>query len=373
MSVDVPHSATGPSGMPPLPPRGYYVPQPPPRSRGGLWFLIFILAGLLTLSLLAHMGSWVDGAADGASLSGLNLEEQVLEASSAAEKILVIDITGIISSLTVDRSGAGMVDWVDEQLDRAALDGQIRAVLLKVDSPGGEVLASDRIYERIRAFQESTGKPVVASMGGLAASGGYYVSAPCRWIVAHPLTITGSIGVIMHGYHYRDLMDKVGVRPNVFKSGRYKDMLSGEKRMEDISAEERQLVQDMVDQTFDRFKEVIREGRSWAAAQDGDPVRALSAQWEDYADGRILSGDQAMELGMVDELGDLDVAFARAKSLTGLADAKLVTYEQPFSLASFFRIQSRLKPSQQIKLDLGIQLPQLEAGRLYFLSSNFIQ
>ena len=173
--------------------------------------MIFLLAGLLGLSLLAHFGQWVDTVAEGGGPQHGHLEETVLEPSEASEKVLVLDITGIISSFTVDRGGAGMVDWVDDQLDRAEEDYAIKAVILKVDSPGGEVLASDRIYERIRRFQEDSGKPVIASMGGLAASGGYYVSAPCRWIVAHPLTITGSIGVIMHGYNYRDLMDKVGL------------------------------------------------------------------------------------------------------------------------------------------------------------------
>ena len=190
---------------------------------------------------------------------------------------------------------------------------------------------------------------------------------------AHPLTITGSIGVIMHGYNYRDLMDKVGVAPNVFKSGRFKDMLSGEKKPEEISQEERALVQDMVDTTFLRFKEVIRDGRSWAASQDGEAVRSLSEQWEQYADGRILSGEQAWELGLVDELGDMDRAFERAKSLAGLTDAKLVAYEQPFSFSSLFRIQSAVPGNAQIKLDLGLDVPGLEAGRLYFISSTYVQ
>ena len=137
----------------------------------------------------------------------------------------------------------------------------MKAVLLKVNSPGGEVLASDDIYNAIRQFQNEHNKPVVASMGSLAASGGYYVSAPCRWIVANELTITGSIGVIMHGYNYRGLMNKVGLQPQVFKSGRFKDMLSGEKDLEKMTPQERadvdeetRMVQTMINQTFDKFK-----------------------------------------------------------------------------------------------------------------------
>ena len=156
------------------------------------------------------------------------LEETVLEPSEAPEKVLVLDITGIISSFTVDRGGAGMVDWVDDQLDRAEEDYAIKAVILKVDSP--EVKSSPPNLTSAFVGFRRTLEAGHCQYGGLAAGGGYYVSAPCRWIVAHPLTITGSIGVIMHGYNYRDLMDKVGVAPNVFKSGRFKDMLRWEKR-----------------------------------------------------------------------------------------------------------------------------------------------
>ena len=119
---------------------------------------------------------------------------------------------GIISGQLADRGGFSMVDVVKAQLRRADDDHKVKAVILKVNSPGGEVLASDEISEAIESFQEETGKPVIVSMGSLAASGGYYVSAPCRWIVANELTITGSIGVIMHGWNYRGLMDKVGLR-----------------------------------------------------------------------------------------------------------------------------------------------------------------
>jgi len=233
----------------PVPPRGYYSPYPPPRRRFGLWFIIFVLFGLLVLSTLSNMGYYLDSVANSGSAGiGLpKLEEIQVENNGASDKILVADVTGIISSLALERSGVNMVRWMDEQLKQAAEDFQIKAVILKVDSPGGEVLASDQIYETILKFQEETGKPVIASMAGLAASGGYYVSAPCRWIVAHPLTITGSIGVIMHGYNYRNLMEKVGVEPNVFKSGRFKDMLSGEKFPDDVSQEEKAMVQEMVD------------------------------------------------------------------------------------------------------------------------------
>ncbi len=356
----------------PMPPRGYY---PPPRRRFGLWLIIFLLFGLLVLSTLSNLGFYLESVA-GAGNTTLQLpkmEEIVLENNRSKDKILVADISGIISNLALDRSGLNMVRWIEEQLKQASKDDSIKAVILKVDSPGGEVLASDQIYEKIKDFQNSTGKPVIASMAGLAASGGYYVSSPCRWIVAHPLTITGSIGVIMHGYNYRSLMDKVGVAPNVFKSGRFKDMLSGEKHPSEISKEEKAMVQAMVDSTFSRFKEVILEGRNWSLDQDGDEGRSLSPDWQDYADGRILSGQQAFELGFVDELGGFDAAFDRAKSLVGIENANLIAYEKPFSFSSLFRFVGQADTENKVTLDIGLDVPRLEAGRLYLLSPTYIR
>ena len=131
-----------------------------------------------------------------------------------------------------------MVRNIKDQLKMAQRDMNVKAVILKVDSPGGEVLASDEINKAITRFQEETHRPVVARWGRWRRPGGYYISAPCRWIVANELTITGSIGVIMHGYNYRQLMDKIGIHPQVFKSGRFKDMLSGEREDRNLSPEE---------------------------------------------------------------------------------------------------------------------------------------
>ena len=356
-----------------MPPRGYY-PQPP-RRRIGLWLLVLLLFGLLTLSLLSNMGYYLESVSStgGARLARPKMNEVLVENNGSKDKILIADVSGIISNLALDRSGVNMVRWIEEQLKEAADDFSIKAVILKVDSPGGEVLASDQIYEKIQDFQKTTGKPVIASMAGLAASGGYYVSAPCRWIVAHPLTITGSIGVIMHGYNYRNLMEKVGVTPNVFKSGRFKDMLSGEKLPNEVSDQEKAMVQAMVYTTFNRFKEVILEGRDWAQDQDGDTGQPLSPEWQNYADGRILSGSQAFELGFVDELGGFEVAVDRAKSIAGIQNANLIAYEKPFSFSSFFRFVGQASTEHQVKLDIGLDLPRLEAGRLYLLSPTFIQ
>src|SRR5216117_3175878 len=288
-----------PANPPPL-----ITPPPPPQPprRGNAWMKIAIVLGiLLVFSVLSNLRQVVHGVTVGAK-SGWqareHLEEVTFENNQSKNKIAVLDITGIISSEPWDRSTHNLVDLVSDQLRRAGDDDAVKAVVLRVDSPGGEVLASDEIYRAIAAFQKDYKKPVVASMGGLAASGGYYVSAPCRWIVANELTITGSIGVIMHSYNYRGLLNKVGVRPEVFKSGRFKDMLSGEKNEDEILPEEKQMVQALIDETFKKF---VADGRKYAHEHNGSGGRELAERWEDYADGRVLSGKQAYDLGFVDE------------------------------------------------------------------------
>jgi protease-4 len=333
--------------------------------------LALVLLVLLAMSVAGHLGgllSFAKPARQFARDGGRLFQEVVVENNHSPHKIAVVDIEGLISSDFIGSGGANLVDLIADQLALAKEDHRVRAVLLKLETPGGEVLASDEIARLLREFQEKSGKPVVASMGAVAASGGYYVAAPCQWIVAHELTITGSIGVIMYGLNYRGLMDKIGVRPEVYKSGRFKDMLRGSKKDDEILPEERQMVQALIDETVTRFKEVVRSGREWASKKNGDAGRALAADWEDYADGRILSGKQALAHGFVDELGNLDKAVERAKKLARVDHANLVRYEMPFNLANLFRILGKSEDSS-LKIDLGVDWPKLKAGQLYFLSN----
>ncbi len=361
--------------MPPpfLPPQP--AAQPRPRNNSGWKVLAIILLVLLPILLFLNPLHMMTAALSGEAATlpthrviGPRLQEAWIEHSGSRNKIAVIKVEGVIMGQSMGHSGYSMVDVIEDQFERAAKDQNVKAVVLKVNSPGGEVLASDDIYKVIQKFQEKSGKPVVADMGSLAASGGYYVSAPCQWIVANELTITGSIGVIMHGYNWRGLMDKVGVRPEVFKSGRFKDMLSPDKRPEEITAEEREMIQSMVNETFDKFKSIVREGRAYSAKknQSGDASRELVENWEQYADGRILSGKEAQRLGFVDELGDFKTAVARARKLANITESDVITYHQPFDLGDLFNIFGQTE-SRAVKIDLGIDAPKLQLGRLYFL------
>jgi len=286
----------------------------------------------------------------------------------------VIEVDGIITS-QFERGGYNMVELIQDQFKVASRDKRVKGVILKVNSPGGEVLASDDINKAITKFQQETGKPVVASMGSLAASGGYYVSAPCRWIVANELTITGSIGVIMSTYNYRGLMDKIGLRPEVYKSGKFKDMLSGSKKEEEITPEEKEMVQKLVNDTFGKFKSVVADGRAYATRKNKDNSdskgQMLASKWSDYADGRVLSGKEAYDLGFVDELGGWETAVERAEKLAHIGKATLVQYEQIFDLSSIFRLLGK-SDAKGVKVDLGFDLPKLQAGNLYFLSPTYL-
>jgi len=336
-----------------------------------------ILALTLAAVLLVFVAGQFMQAVSG--IAGVNpmpsastyLEELTLENNHSEHKIAVVPVEGIISSQIWDRGGRNMVDSIAHQLKIAGRDRSVKAVILKVDSPGGEVMASDDISRAISEFQKKHGKPVIAFLSGLAASGGYYVAVPCQWIVANELTITGSIGVIMHSFNYRGLMDKVGVYPQVFKSGRFKDMLSGSRKPEDIDPKEAEMIQAMIEETYDRFKTVVREGRQRALSKNKGDGKPLVEGWEQYADGRVLTGRQAFEYGFVDEKGQFETAVARAKKIANIPDANLVRYKEPFSLSRIFGFLGK-SANATLKLDLGMDLPRLQIGRLYFLSSTVL-
>jgi protease-4 len=380
-----------PSSAPPPPPLTPppIITAPPPaksrKSRG--WMIVaIILFTLLAISLLGNFTQFVSRALTSGLSSGLRngfrttstrdvgpkLDECVLEDNDSRRKIAVVSVDGIITDHTVDRAGNSMVDVIKAQLNRAKEDERVKAVILKVDSPGGEVMASDEINKVIAKFQDDSGKPVVCSMGSLAASGGYYISVPCRWLVANELTITGSIGVIMHGWNYRGLMDKVGIAPMTYKSGKFKDMLSGERSTNEIPVEEHAMVQALIDETYGRFTNVVCSGRTQAYQKNNKEGKALAPNWNSFVDGRVLSGTEAIKHGFVDELGDFDKAVERTKKITHISNANLIEYRERYDISDFFSMFGQSGSAHDIKLDLGVDMPKLEAGQLYFLSYTLV-
>lgn len=336
-----------------------------------------LLLVLLAISVLFNLGHLVTGfvpvGVTRTHAGGPRLEEVIKEDNNSSSKIALLDVDGIITSQALDQGGHNMVHVIKAQLKRAEEDDKVKAVILKVDSPGGEVLASDEIARALAEFQaKPRGKPVVCSMGSLAASGGYYVSAPCRWIVANDLTITGSIGVILSTWNYRGLMNKVGLEPETFKSGKHKDMLSGSREPGSMTQEERDMVQALINETYAKFTNVVAAGRESARQKNKSQGRPLRNDWADYADGRILSGSEAFKLGFVDELGTFEDAVRRAKAIAGIRNANLVEYQRRYDISDLFQIFGQTE-GKVVKVDLGMETPKLQAGQLYFLTPMFLR
>jgi protease-4 len=276
-------------------------------------------------------------------------------ARASFDKIAVITMRGLISSSLPGSVTDSMVDDMRAALQQARDDSRVKAIVLEIDSPGGEVTASDAIYSAL--VKTRARKPVVVCMDSLAASGGYYVSCGGKFLMANETTITGSIGVIIQTLNYEQLFNKVGLASVVFKSGKFKDMLNGARP---ITPEERELVQNFIMKTYDKFLGIVAKERNLPA----DLLRNT------IADGRILSGTEAFEHKLIDGLGELDDAYRKAKELGNAPDAKVVKYGPPFSLSRFLRIFG--ESESKIELQLPKQLlPQLESGRAYFLPSYY--
>jgi protease-4 len=271
------------------------------------------------------------------------------------DEIAVITMRGLISSSLPGSVTDSMVDDMRVALQQARDDDRVKAIVLEIDSPGGEVTASDAIYSAL--VKARAKKPVVIYMDSLAASGGYYVSCGGKFLMASETTITGSIGVIIQTLNYEQLFNKVGLASVVFKSGKFKDMLNGARPM---TPDERELVQSFIMKTYDKFLGIVAKERNLPADQLRNTI----------ADGRILSGKDAFDSKLIDGLGQFEDAFAKAKQLGNAPGAKIVKYGPPFSLSRFFRIFGQA--DSKIELQLPKQLiPQLETGRAYFLPSYY--
>lgn len=235
---------------------------------------------------------------------------------SSGDRIAVIRVEGVIidSQVTVG------------ELKRFSENPSVKAIVLRIDSPGGGVVPSQEIYDAVRQVRSKTSKTVIASMGNVAASGGYYIAAATDRIVANPGTLTGSIGVIMETANVEGLLQKIGVEGVVIKSGKFKDVGSPLRKM---SEEERGLMQAVMDDVHKQFIEAVAEGRAMELAE----AQAL-------ADGRIFTGRQAKEAKLVDELGNLDDAIQLAADAVGIeGEPKIVEPRRRFSVRELLESQ----------------------------------
>jgi protease-4 len=329
------------------------------RKLGCLSIFLFVAlcaSVLVNFVLIVTVFSRVSGGSRQEEPTPHFRETIVQRGRNSSDKIAVITLRGLISSSLPGKVGDSMVDDMRLAFQQARDDEHVRAVVLEIDSPGGEVTASDVIYNWV--VKTRAKKPVVVYMDSLAASGGYYVACGGKYLIANETTITGSIGVIIQTLNYEQLFNKIGLASVVFKSGKFKDMLNGARP---VTPEEHDYIQSFVMKMYDKFLGIVAKERKVTA----DVLRNT------VADGRILSGRDAFDNKLIDGLGQIEDAFAKAKELGNASDATIVKYGPPFSFSSLFRA-FRSASDPKIELTLPKQLvPQLETGRAYFLPSFY--
>jgi len=234
-------------------------------------------------------------------------------------KIALLDVSGLL----VDQyrnglltEGENPVALLAEQLDKAEKDPAVKAVIIRINSPGGTVTASTIMHDEIVRFRKETGKPAVALLMDVAASGGYYVACACDRIVAHRSTVTGSIGVILQLFSLQGTLNKIGVKTFAIKSGPFKDAGSP---LRDLRPEERKMFQDIINNFYEQFVQAVATGRPQLSAER---VRQI-------ADGRVFTAQEALRLGLIDEIGNFYTALQWVKDRLKVRAVKVVTYHRP--------------------------------------------
>jgi len=235
------------------------------------------------------------------------------------DKIAVIDVDGVMMNQRrsgLFGGGENPVSIFVEKLDKACNDKNVKAVVLRLNTPGGSVSASDQMYHALKKFKQKSHKPVISSMLGVTASGGYYLACGSDGIVAQPSSVTGSIGTIMQTISLKGTMDKLGIKSVAIKSGALKDMASP---LKDLKAEEEIVLKEIITQLYEQFLKVVLEGRKGLKEQ----------KLRELADGRVYTAKQALENKLIDRIGYPDDAIKWAKKVAHIEKAKVVIYHRP--------------------------------------------
>ncbi|PSL31067.1 protease-4 [Planomicrobium soli] len=299
------------------------------------WIALVAAAVLLGISMVINsafalfQSDMNSGLSDLMSPTDSGYMEYVIEEGSMDSRIAVLNVDGVIqdtgdASPLFGSSGYNHSFFMD-QLEQVKQDTSVKAILLKVNSPGGGVVESAEIYNKIKEIQNETEKPIYVSMGAMAASGGYYISAPAEKIFVNEETLTGSIGVIMESVNYGKLAERYGVDFVTIKSGPYKDIMSPTRDMTDA---ERDLLQEMLNESYESFVDIIEEGRNMS-----------EKEVKEYADGRIMSGRQAVKAGLADDFGFEADVIANIKSDFDLGDAEVFEYGASQGWGSLFSMK----------------------------------
>ena len=301
------------------------------------FYILFFIAGLLINGCMFPTVKLFTDASD-------PLKEFVLEGDET-EKILMISVYGIISDIPnkgIIFTEPSMVQDIVSQLRLAEADPDIKAVLFKIDSPGGTVTASDILYHEIKSFKERTGIKVTVEIMNVAASGGYYMALPADFIMAHPTAVTGSVGVIFLQPKFYELMDKIGVGVTASTSGKNKDMGSPFRKATDAEAK---IFQGLTDSLGKRFVDLVIEHRKIGL----DAVENVST-------ARIYLADEALTLGLIDEIGYINEAISRTRELAGLDEnSQVVVYRRvEYPDDNLYNTQSRYGALKSPLIDLGL-------------------
>ncbi len=360
MDTPLPPPLPSPFTLPPAPaPTPAPAPDyPPPRSGGrGRWIAIGLLSVALVFSLLMNLGLGASLLARPmATLKKLDRHghgqdefphfTETWSYGAGDTKVVRIALSGVITRSGEESLFGAAEDPVTRvlnQIQAARNDDEVKAILMEVDSPGGGVTPSDEIWNALTQFKASQeGRKVVIFMRDLCASGGYYVSAAGDWLIAEPTTIVGSIGVIMSTLNMKGLSEKVGIKDVTIKSGANKDLLNP---FTETSPEQLALLQEMIDASYRRFFEIVRDARDF---EDAD-LRTL-------ADGRIFDAARALDVGLIDQVGYWDDAVAKTAELLGEEEIRIVRYD---SQPSFFQLLTSAKTP--------LRLPRQQAPRLQYL------
>ncbi len=365
-----------PPPLAPPPPRNDYAYPPPrpsftPRSnnkgKGCLGILLGIFIGLLIGGIIgcyavkgtisAAMESVVRDVGSGGRSSS-SVASKVLCDGDPDKIIGVVRIDGVITheKLTKGACSETICELLDTLMET---EDSLKAIVLDMNTPGGEIIASEDIWRKVREINERI--PVITFMRDMGTSGGYYIAAGSRWIVARPTTFTANIGVIMSGLNATGLADKIGIAPKVYKSGAMKDMMSP---LRPATPEEDRHLQALIQESFHQFADVVAQGRpQFQTAED-----VMNAE---FGDGRVLSGRQAKEAGLVDELGTFEDAVAAAEREAGIHDAQVVRFGRKMSWLDSLM---EMKFSQRTAIEglIPIDGVHVEAGKPYYLWSGSI-
>jgi protease-4 len=331
---------------------------------GKRWAALGIAAALFVFSMIISFTSMAVSNAEKLSENFFEspFSEEVLEEGMPDEKIAVLEVNGVIQDTGEDVTSIFASEGYNHKeflklIEKAGEDKSVKGIILRVNSPGGGVVESAEIHKKLMEVKEKAKKPIYVSMGTMAASGGYYISTPADKIIAAPDTMTGSLGVIMQGINYSELAKNFGVKVETIKSGPYKDIFSSTR---DMTKEEREILQKMVNNAYEGFVDVISQGRK----MDEGEVRKI-------ADGRIYDGRQAKQLHLVDELGYFDDAVEMMKKDLDLSDPYVFKYKSSFGFESFLSMMAGKVISKDLEMQGLYKLfSQPNSPRLMYLYSE---